>query len=72
MQFAPRGVMPAVVDRQIARYREMTASEKLALADSLWDLAFEAAKVGVRMRDPSMSDSAVASSARRLLRNATD
>ncbi len=72
MQFAPRGVTPAVVDRQIKRYREMSPSEKLALADALWDLAFEATKAGVRMRDTALGQSAVEIEALRLLRNAAD
>ena len=47
MRYAPRDVMPMVAERQAQRYREMSPSEKLALADSLWDLAWDAARAEI-------------------------
>ena len=65
-------VIPAVAARQTAHYRAMSPSEKLVLADGLWDLAWDATTVGVRMRHPALDDAAVAACARRLLRDASD
>ena len=71
MRYPLRDVMPMVAERQAQRYREMSPSEKLALADSLWDLAWDAARAGVRSRQPSLNEAAVAIKARELL-NAPD
>ena len=72
MRFPPRDVMPAVAERQVQRYREMSPTEKLVLADGLWDLAWMAAKAGVRLRNPALDDAAVEAQARTLLRDASD
>lgn len=69
---AQRDVMPDVAARQVERYRQMTPSEKLALADALWDLAFAAASAGVRQRHPALDDAAVTAMVRQQFRDATD
>lgn len=54
------------------RYREMSPGSKLALADSLWDLAWDATKAGIRLRQPHLDSASVDLLARQILRNATD
>ncbi|MEP6763470.1 MAG: hypothetical protein ABJB66_04115 [Gemmatimonadaceae bacterium] len=71
-KFDQRDVMPEVAERQRLRYREMSPGEKLALADGLWDLAWDATKAGVRMRQPELNDNGVDDQARRLMQNASD
>jgi hypothetical protein len=68
----PDGVSPEVAQRQVARYRSMTAEEKLACADALWDLAWAATKAGVRMRHPEIDDRALVRDARAIIRLAAD
>ena len=72
MSFTPADVSPEVAELQVRRYRAMSPSEKLACADALWDLAWDATKVGVRMRHPEYTESAVVSAARKIFRNAAD
>ena len=72
MRFPPPDVQPNVALRQAQRYREMSPDQKLAIADHLWDLAWEAAKAGVRMRAPTLGDAAVEAQARQLLLDASD
>jgi len=50
----------------------MTAAEKLACADTLWDLAWDAIKAGVRMRHPEMDDGALVREARQIFTRAAD
>lgn len=71
-KFAPRHVSTIVVEMQTRRYREMSPAEKLALADRLWDLAWDATRAGIRMRRPELSETAVAAQARDLMRRAPD
>lgn len=68
----PEGVSPDVALLQVRRYREMNAAEKLACADSLWDLAWDATKAGVRMRRPDHDEAAVTRAARTLIGRAAD
>lgn len=70
--FAPPAVDPTVAERQVQRYRTMSPADKLALADGLWDLAWSAAKAGVRLRNPTASDEDVEAEARALLLDASD
>ncbi|MBA3889650.1 MAG: hypothetical protein H0X64_03890 [Gemmatimonadaceae bacterium] len=70
--FPPRDVRPEVAERQTLRYREMSPTSKLALADALWDLAWDATKAGVRQRQPHLDAAAVDAQARQILRNAAD
>ncbi len=72
MDYQSRDVSPEVARRQTERYREMSPAEKLALADSLWDLAWDATKAGVRMRHPELTDAEVQRAARAVLRSARD
>jgi hypothetical protein len=65
-------VSPEVADMQARRYRAMSPEEKLARADALWDLAWEATRVGVRMRHPDYDESAVTRAARVIFRRAAD
>lgn len=57
---------------QARRYREMSPAEKLARADALHDLAWEAASAGVRMRRPELDENAVQQAVRELYRHASD
>lgn len=72
MTQVPSQVSPVVSELQARRYRAMSAAEKLACADALWDLAWDAMKVGVRMRHPEYDESTVTSAARAIFRSATD
>jgi len=65
-------VSPEVAELQVRRYRAMSPTEKLALADALWDLAWDATKAGVRMRHPDYDEMAVTKAARLIFRNAAD
>lgn len=65
-------VSPEVADLQVRRYRAMSPTEKLALADALWDLAWDATKAGVRMRHPEFDEVAVTRAARAIFRSAPD
>lgn len=72
MNFPPSGVSPDVAERQLARYRSMTVAEKLACADALWDLAWDATLVGIRMRRPDSDENSVVQDARAIMRRAAD
>lgn len=72
MPYDPPDVSPAVAELQARRYRAMTPARKLALADGLWDLAWEAARAGVRMRHPELDAPAVERTARAILRRASE
>ena len=69
---APLDVSPEVAERQAQRYRQMTPAEKLARADAIWDLAWDAVTSGVRLRDPDLDDASVTRTARELFRRAAD
>jgi hypothetical protein len=45
----------AALDRQIARYRQMTGEQRLALALDLHDLACDLARAGIRRQHPVAS-----------------
>jgi hypothetical protein len=72
MTSAPIDVSPEVAELQLHRYRAMSPAEKLACADALWDLAWDATRAGVRMRHPEYDESTVTSAARAIYRGATD
>jgi hypothetical protein len=72
MPFRLSDVSPEVAARQNLRYRQMTPTEKLACADAIWDLAWDAVTTGVRLRHPEMDDAAVTNAARELFRRAAD
>lgn len=65
-------VSDTVATLQARRYRAMSPAEKLAQADALFDLAWDAVKAGVRMRHPDFDDAAVHHAARALFRRAAD
>ncbi len=65
-------VSDTVAELQVQRYRAMSPAEKLAQADALYDLAWDAVKAGVRMRHPDFGDAAVHHAARDLFRRASD
>lgn len=44
--------MTSVLDRELARLRAMTASEKVAVMHTLWRQAWSLAATGVRARHP--------------------
>jgi hypothetical protein len=45
----------AALEKQIARYREMTREERVKIALGLHELACEMARVGIRRQHPSAS-----------------
>lgn len=64
---------PAVNDaliRQAARFRAMTADQKVQLAHALWVEAREIAAAGVRSRHPEWTAEQVAAGVRELMRGA--
>ena len=65
-------VSDSVATLQVRRYRAMSPAEKLAQADALFDVAWDAVKVGVRMRHPDFDEAAVHHAARALFRRAAD
>ena len=72
MLLAPLDVSPEVAELQTQRYRQMTPAEKLARADAIWELAWDAVTTGVRLRDPDLDDATVTRTARELFRRAAD
>ena len=72
MQYLPHDARPEVAELQVRRYRQMDASDKLACADALWDLAWEATLAGVRMRRPDCDEAAAIRAARAVLDRAAD
>ncbi len=72
MFFAAPHVSPEVAQRQAERYRAMTPDQKLACADAVWDLAWEAVTAGVRLRQPELDEAGVTRVARELFRRASD
>lgn len=72
MTYVPIDVLPEVAELQVQRYRAMRPDEKLACADALWDLAWDAVRAGVRMRHPEYDETTVKAAAREIFRRATD
>ncbi len=72
MIYPPAGVSADVAERQLARYRAMTAAEKLACADALWDLVWDATLAGIRMRHPDSDEDGIVHNARAILHRAAD
>jgi hypothetical protein len=72
MNLAIRDVSQTVAALQAARYRAMSPSEKMACADALFALAWDAVRAGVRMRQPTLDAVSVDRAARVLLSRASD
>lgn len=72
MAYGMRDVTLEVAQKQIERYRVMSPAEKLALADSLWNVVWDATKAGVRMRQPDLNEPEVDRAASIQLRHAHD
>ena len=53
-----------------ARFRAMTADEKVRLSQALWREAWQVAAAGVRARHPDWTEEQVATGVRELLRDA--
>ena len=49
----------AALDTQIARYRDMTGEQRLAIALGLHELACDMARAGIRQRYPGADDSEI-------------
>ena len=49
----------AALDRQVARYRQMTGEERLALALELHELACDVAREGIRHQHPAAAGNEV-------------
>jgi hypothetical protein len=71
MTFDAPHVSAEVARRQAERYRAMTPDEKLACADAIWDLAWDAVTTGLRLRQPELDDATVVRVARELIRCAS-
>jgi len=56
--------MESVLDREVARLRQMTASEKLAVMESLWRQAWALKVAGVRAQHPDWSPEQVETTVR--------
>lgn len=72
MAYGMRDAQKEVARKQIERHRVMSPPEKLALADSLWDVVWDATKAGVRMRQPALTEPEVERTASTQLRDARD
>jgi len=62
--------MASVLDREAERLRQMTASEKVAVMDSLWRQAWSFKAAGVRGQHPDWSPERVDAAVRELFRDA--
>lgn len=72
MNYSAPDVTSEVAARQALRYRQMSPDDKLALADGIWDLAWEAVKAGVRLPHPAYDAASVNANARDVFRGAAD
>lgn len=72
MNISAPDVTADVTSRQTRRYRQMSPDEKLALADGIWELAWDAVKAGVRLRHPAFDEASVQATAREVFRRAAD
>jgi hypothetical protein len=61
--------MDSVLDREVARLRRMTASEKVAVMHSLWRQAWSLKAAGVRGQHPDWSPEQVAVAVREIFRD---
>lgn len=66
----PLFAMESVLDLEIARLREMTASEKVAVMNSLWRQAWSLKAAGVRAQHPEWSPDRVEATVREIFRHA--
>jgi hypothetical protein len=60
--------MPSVLDRELARLRAMSASEKVAVMHALWRQAWALTSAGVRARNPGWSPDQVEAAVRDIFR----
>jgi hypothetical protein len=61
--------MESVLDREAARLRQMTASEKIAVMESLWRQAWALKVSGVRAQHPDWSPELVETAVRAIFRH---
>ncbi|MEO8636445.1 MAG: hypothetical protein ABI587_14315 [Gemmatimonadales bacterium] len=61
--------MNSVLEREIARLRQMTASQKIAVMDSLWRQAWSLKTAGVRGQHPDWPPEQVDAAVREIFRN---
>jgi hypothetical protein len=61
--------MESVLDREAARLRQMTASEKIAVMESLWRQAWALKVAGVRAQHPDWSPERVETAVRAIFRH---
>ena len=66
----PVQAMPSVLDRELARLRAMSATEKVAVMHSLWRQAWSLTSAGIRGRHPEWSPAQVEAEAREIYRRA--
>ncbi len=62
-------MMDSVLDLEVARLRQMTASEKIAVMNSLWRQAWSLKTAGVRTQHPDWSAEQVAAAVREIFRD---
>ncbi len=72
MDYRAPDVSPDMAARQAERYRRMTPNQKLAIADDIWRLSWEAVRAGVRLRHPTFDEATVDAHARVIFRRAAD
>jgi hypothetical protein len=61
--------MESVLELEVARLRQMTASEKVAVMHSLWRQAWSLKTVGVRAAHPEWSPDQVEATVREIFRD---
>lgn len=61
--------MESVADHELARLREMTASEKIAVMHSLWRQAWALKRAGIRAQHPDWSAEQVETGVREVFRD---
>lgn len=64
--------MDSVLERERARLREMTATEKVAVMDSLWRQAWELKAAGLRGQHPDWTPEQVEAAVREIFRDERD
>ena len=61
--------MDSVLDLEVARLRQMTASEKIAVMNSLWRQAWSLKSAGVRAQHPEWSPEQIKAAVREIFRD---
>ena len=62
--------MPSVREQELHRLRQMTASEKIAVAHGLWRQAWALKAAGLRAQHPEWSEDQIQARVREIFRDA--